>query len=180
MFLQPKIWWDIGLENFLRQEHSGDMEKLSSVRWRRHKRSLLLRSKNMDIKAEQKYLLISPKKVRVVVEMIKRLRPSYAVENLSLIGKAAAEPLRKVILSAIANAKVKGISEDALSFKEIQVGEGPRLKRGQPVSRGQWHPVKKRMSHIKVILETKEVEKKGGDPTSRNASRGDIAHVTKN
>ena len=113
----------------------------------------------MDIKAEQKYLLISPKKVRVVVEMIKRLKPSLAVESLSLVGKAAAEPLRKVILSAIANARVKGISEDTLSFKEIQIGEGPRLKRGQPVSRGQWHPIKKRMSHIKVILETKEVKK---------------------
>ena len=112
----------------------------------------------MDIKAEQKYLLISPKKVRVVVEMIKRLKPSLAVESLSLVGKAAAEPLRKVILSAIANARVKGISEDTLTFKEIQVGEGPRLKRGQPVSRGQWHPIKKRMSHIRVILESKEVK----------------------
>lgn len=133
----------------------------------------------MDIKAEQKYLLISPKKVRVVVEMIKRLKPSLAVESLSLVGKAAAEPLRKVILSAIANARVKGISEDALSFKEIQIGEGPRLKRGQPVSRGQWHPIKKRMSHIKVILMTTEKPTKGGDPTSRDASRGDVKHVTK-
>jgi len=113
----------------------------------------------MDIKAEQKYLLISPKKVRVVVEMIKKLRPTPAVESLSLVGKSAAEPLRKVILSAIANAKVKGISEDALYFKEIQIGEGPRLKRGIAVSRGQWHPIKKRMSHIKVILETKEEKK---------------------
>ena len=132
----------------------------------------------MEIKAEQKYLLISPKKVRVVANMIKRLKPPLAVESLSLVGKAAAEPLRKVILSAIANARVKGISEDALSFKEIQIGEGPRLKRGQPVSRGQWHPIKKRMSHIKVILMT--TEKKGGDPTSRNTSRGDVKHVTKN
>lgn len=108
----------------------------------------------MDIKAEQKYLLISPKKVRVVVAMIKRLKPSLAVENLSLVGKSAAEPLRKVILQALANARVKGISEDTLSFKEIQIGEGPRLKRGQPVSRGQWHPIKKRMSHIRVVLTT--------------------------
>ncbi len=113
----------------------------------------------MDIKAEQKYLLISPKKVRVVVEMIKRLKPPLAVESLSLVQKAAAEPLRKVILSAIANAKVKGVSEDTLFFKEIQIGEGPRLKRGIAVSRGQWHPIKKRMSHIRVVLQTKEEEK---------------------
>lgn len=121
----------------------------------------------MDIKAEQKYLLISPKKVRVVVEMIKRLKPSLAVESLSLVGKSAAIPLRKVILQALANARVKGISEDALSFKEIQIGEGPRLKRGQPVSRGQWHPIKKRMSHIRVILESKEV-KKGVKDVAKN------------
>ncbi len=120
----------------------------------------------MDIKAEQKYLLISPKKVRVVVEMIKKLKPSLAVESLSLVGKAAAEPLRKVILSALANARVKGISEDTLTFKEIQIGEGPRLKRGQPVSRGQWHPIKKRMSHIRVTLMTTE-------------KKGEVKHVAK-
>ena len=134
----------------------------------------------MDIKAEQRYLLISPKKVRVVVDAVRRMNPVLAAETLSLVRKSAAEPLRKVILSALANARVKGLSETSLIFKEIQVGEGPRLKRGNPVSRGQWHPIKKRMSHIKVILMTTEKPMKGGDPTSRNASRGDIAHVTKN
>lgn len=114
---------------------------------------------HMDIKAEQKYLLMSPKKVRVVVQMIKKLKPTLAAESLFLVNKRAAEPIRKVILSAIANAKTKGISEKDLIFKEIQVGEGPRLKRGNPVSRGQWHPIKKRMCHIRVILTT--LEKKG-------------------
>lgn len=118
----------------------------------------------MDIKAEQKYLLLSPKKIRVVVELIKRMSPTLAAETLSLVGKSAAEPLRKVILAGIANARVKGISETSLTFKEIQITEGPRLKRGNPVSRGMWHPIKKRMSHIRIILATKEekkVEKKG-------------------
>ena len=115
----------------------------------------------MDIKAEQKYLLASPKKVRPVVSAIKRLSPRGALETLPLIGKRAAEPLAKVIKQAITNAKEKGISEDNLSFKEIQVGEGPRLKRGRPVSRGQWHPIKKRMCHIRVVLTTKESKKNG-------------------
>lgn len=109
----------------------------------------------MDIKAEQKYILISPQKVRAVVEMVKKLSPSLAAESLVLVAKRGAAPLRKVILSALANAKNKGLSETDLIFKEIQIGEGPRLKRGNPVSRGQWHPIKKRMSHIKVILTTK-------------------------
>lgn len=116
----------------------------------------------MDIKAEQKYLLMSPKKVRVVVGMIKKLKPTQAIEVLPLVGKRAAEPLAKVIKSAIASARQKGISEKDLVFKEIQIGEGPRLKRGRPVSRGQWHPIKKRMSHIRVILTTVEKPKKNG------------------
>lgn len=109
----------------------------------------------MDIKAEQKYILISPKKMRVILPAIKKLSPKLAVESLPFIAKKAALPLAKVIKQALANAKQKGIDQDDLVFKEIQVNEGPRLKRGRPVSRGQWHPIKKRMSHIRVILTTK-------------------------
>jgi len=121
----------------------------------------------MEIKAEQKYLLLSPKKIRVIVGMIKKLKPSFAVEALPLVGKRAAEPLRKVIMQAIANAKAKGLAEADLVFKEIQVGEGPRLKRGRPVSRGQWHPIKKRMSHIRVVLETPHSELKTEDKKTK-------------
>lgn len=115
----------------------------------------------MDIKAEGKYLLLSPRKIRPVVDLIKAMTPVEAIERLPLVGKKAAEPLLKVIKQAVANARNKGLSETDLSFKEIQIGEGPRLKRGRPVSRGQWHPIKKRMSHIRVILQslTKEVKK---------------------
>ena len=107
-----------------------------------------------DIISTQKYLIKSPRKVREVVTLIKKMKPADAVETLPLVGKSAAEPLVKVIKSAIANASVKGISTTDLIFKEIQVGEGPRLKRGKPVSKGQWHPRKKRMSHIRVVLTT--------------------------
>ena len=44
-------------------------------------------------------------------------------------------------------------NEKDLVFKEIQINEGPRLKRGKPVARGLWHSRKKRMSHIRIILE---------------------------
>ncbi len=110
----------------------------------------------MEIIATQKYLLMSPKKIRVVADMAKKLTPQVAVETLPFVGKRASEPLIKVIKSAIATAKAKGISETDLIFKEIQIGEGPRLKRGRPVSRGQWHPIKKRMSHIRVVLSSIE------------------------
>jgi len=107
-----------------------------------------------EFKATQKYLLMSPRKVRLVVAIIKKMKPTEAVEQLPFVQRRAADELAKVIKSAIAAAKNKGISETDLIFKEVQIGEGPRLKRGRAASRGMWHPYKKRMSHIRVVLTT--------------------------
>ena len=112
----------------------------------------------MEFISKQNYLRMSPRKIRPVVALIKKLTPIKAVETLPFIGKRASVPLRKVIMTALANAKDKGVSESDLVFKEIQINEGPRLKRGLAISRGRWHPIKKRMSHIKIILETKTPE----------------------
>jgi len=112
----------------------------------------------MEFKSEQKHLLLSPRKIRPVVDVIKKMTPAKALESLPFIKKRASEYLFKVIKSATANAFQKGTDINNLVFKEIQIGEGPRLKRGQPVSRGRWHPIKKRMSHIKVILMTKKIK----------------------
>lgn len=114
----------------------------------------------MEYRATQKFLLMSPKKIRQVSYAIKDLKPVDAVERLPYVSRRAALPLAKVIKSAIANAKMQGAKEDELIFKEIQIGEGPRLKRGRPRSRGMFHPYKKRMSHIRVILTVKEEKKK--------------------
>lgn len=111
----------------------------------------------MEFKSEQKHLLLSPRKIRPVVDVIKKMTPVKALDVLPFVKKRASEFLFKVIKSALANAQQKGADVNSLVFKEIQIGEGPRLKRGQPVSRGRWHPIKKRMSHIKVILATKKV-----------------------
>lgn len=106
----------------------------------------------MEIKAVQKFVKMSPKKIRLVADVARGMKPREAVERLPFIGKKAAEPLILVIKAALANAKTKGVDEQSLVFKELQVGEGPRLKRGRPVSRGRWHPYKRRMSHIRVVL----------------------------
>ena len=113
----------------------------------------------MEIVAVQKFIVTSPRKLRVVASFVKKMKPREAVEKLPFVGKRAEEPLRKVIQAALANAKDRGVSESDLVFKEVQVNEGPRLKRGRPVSRGQWHPIKRRMSHIRVVLQTVEKEK---------------------
>jgi large subunit ribosomal protein L22 len=132
----------------------------------------------MEFKSEQKYLILSPRKIRPVVEIIKTMSPLEALDTLPFIKKRASEFLFKVIKSAVANAVQTGVDANSLVFKEIQIGEGPRLKRGQPVSRGRWHPIKKRMSHVKVILETvkrKEIVKKVEKKTE-----GKVNEVSKN
>jgi large subunit ribosomal protein L22 len=114
-----------------------------------------------EFKATQKYLLMSPRKIRLVAGIVKKMKPAEAVEKLPFTHKRAAGELAKVIKSAIASAKSQGISETDLIIKEIQIGEGPRLKRGRAASRGMWHPFKRRMSHIRVVLESvKPVETK--------------------
>jgi len=107
-----------------------------------------------EFKATQKYLIMSPRKIRLVVGVIKKMKPVEAIEKLPFVQKRAAFDLSKVIKSAVAAAKLAGVSETDLVFKEIQIGEGPRLKRGRAASRGMWHPFKKRMAHIRVILTT--------------------------
>jgi len=115
----------------------------------------------VEIKAEAKYIRTSPRKVRLVVETIKNLSPQRALDYLKFINKRAAKPLSKLIQSAIANAKNNlGLKPEDLKFKEIQVGEGPTLKRWRAISRGRAHPIMKRASHIKVILESKNQKSK--------------------
>lgn len=109
----------------------------------------------MEFIATQKYLIESPRKIREVVTLIKKLSPTEAIAKLEFVNKRASKALIKVIKTVLGQAKIAGVSENALKFKEIQVGEGPRLKRGRPVSRGRWHPYIKPMAHIRVVL-TKE------------------------
>lgn len=108
----------------------------------------------MEVKAEAKYIRISPRKVRLVADAIRGLDPQKALEYLKFVNKRAAGPLSKLIKSAIANAQNNfSLKPEDLKFKNIQVGEGPTLKRWQAVSRGRAHSIMKRTSHIKVVLE---------------------------
>ena len=127
----------------------------------------------MEFIATQKFIMMSPRKLRYTADMVKKLEVIDAIETLPLVGKRAGISLAKVIKTAVANAKQKGISDTDLIFKEIQIGEGPRLKRGMPISRGRWHPIKRRMSHIRVVLKTKEEEKSvTGNIRSEKSAKG--------
>ena len=117
----------------------------------------------MEIVAVAKNVRISPQKVRLVASQIKKMRPQEAIKMLDFIPKGASTVLKKVIASAIANAKNNfNLSEDTLTFKEISVTKGIVFKRYRAVSRGGVNPILKRTSHIKVILDgeqKKEVSK---------------------
>ncbi len=131
----------------------------------------------MQIKAEQKYIRMSPRKVKLVVDAIRSSTPKEALTQLSFISKEASVPVAKTIKQAIANAtNNQNIKEEDLKFKSIQVKKGAVLKRWQAVSRGRAHSILKRTSHIMVILEAQEEEtaskpsKVKGKTTKKKAS----------
>lgn len=111
----------------------------------------------MLIQATAKNIRISPTKVRLVTDKIKKMKPQNALDVLGFIPNASAKPLKKVLASAIANAKNNhGIKEDTLFIKEIVVNKGPAFKRYRAIARGRAHSILKRTSHIRVVLENKE------------------------
>lgn len=113
----------------------------------------------MEFIAQSKSVKISPRKVRLVVDLLRNLSVDKALEALLVTRKRASLVIEKTLKSALANAAHNaGVSQEALFIDRIEVSEGPALKRYHPSSRGRVHPYKKRSSHIKIIL--KEVRKK--------------------
>ncbi|MFA6554356.1 MAG: 50S ribosomal protein L22 [Candidatus Paceibacterota bacterium] len=114
------------------------------------------------ITASLKNYRISPRKVRVVANMIRGKSAVEARNILLYADKKAKGPLNDLLASAVANAKNNfKIEVDTLFVKEIRVDQGFVMKRQMPVSRGSAHPIKKRTSHVSITLAPKvEVEKK--------------------
>lgn len=108
----------------------------------------------MDVVAEAKNIRKSPRKVRLVADQLRGKNALQALESLKYTPKSAGLPLSKVIKSAVANATHNmKLDDKKLIIKEILINEGPTLKRFQPRSRGMAHPVLKRTSHIRIVLE---------------------------
>ena len=108
----------------------------------------------MEVRAIAKNLRTSPQKLKLVVDEIKKMEPEKALKILDFVPKKSAPLVKKVILSAMANAKNNhGLSEESLKFKEIVVSKGQVFKRQRPISRGRAHMILRRLSHLKVVLE---------------------------
>jgi large subunit ribosomal protein L22 len=115
----------------------------------------------MDFKSEQKFVLVSPKKLRFVRSAISEMKDvSVLIDYLPHLERRAGKSILKVLKTAVANAKQAGTDMSDLAVKEMMINEGPRLKRGRAGSRGRLKPYKRLMSHIRIILTTKESKKK--------------------
>jgi len=116
----------------------------------------------MEATAQLKYLRITPRKVRIVADLIRGKNVNAALSTLAYVEKRAAAPLRKLIQSAVANAdqKSKGqVDVDALFVRSLTVDQGPSMRRFMPRAMGRAYKVLKKTSHISVTLGEKPAKK---------------------
>ncbi|MDY5821163.1 MAG: 50S ribosomal protein L22 [Candidatus Borkfalkiaceae bacterium] len=108
-------------------------------------------------KAVARYIRISPYKVRVVLDLIRGKNVNEAVAILDNVSKAGALPIKKVVLSAAANAEHNlQMNAADLYVAECYADQGPTLKRMQPMGHGRGFRILKRTSHITVILDARK------------------------
>jgi len=111
----------------------------------------------MEAKAVARYMRVSPRKARIVLNQIRGKDVVAAQETLRFTNRAVAEIIEKVLNSAVANAEQAGYSNvDNLVVKACYADEGPTLKRIRPRAKGMASRINKRTSHITVIVATRE------------------------
>jgi large subunit ribosomal protein L22 len=110
------------------------------------------------MKASATHIRISPRKVRMVVDIVRGKSVSQALSILGFTRKKAALPVQKLLKSAVANAVENGgVNDvDTLVIDRIMVDAGPTLKRYMPRARGRATPIRKRTSHIRIVLRERE------------------------
>jgi large subunit ribosomal protein L22 len=108
----------------------------------------------MEVKASLSFARIGAQKARLVADLVRGLDVNQAMKTLAFTKKKGAYLFKKLIESAVANAEHKKVIDvDNLFVKTICVDEGPAIKRFRPRAQGRAYMVKKRMSHINVILD---------------------------
>ncbi|MDP2944659.1 MAG: 50S ribosomal protein L22 [bacterium] len=114
----------------------------------------------MEVKSSLNHLRMSPRKIRLVIDVIRQMPVATALDQLRFINKLAAEPIAKLIKSAIANGEnTYSLKRDNLYIKEIRSDEGVMLKRWMPRAHGRATSIRKRGCHLSLVL----AEIKAGD-----------------
>lgn len=108
----------------------------------------------MQARAEARYIRVSPRKARLVVDLIRGRKAGEALTVLRTTNKRVAPLVEKVLRSAIANAQHQSadVDVDRLVVREAYVNEGPRMKRIRPAPMGRAHRYQRRMAHIAVTV----------------------------
>ena len=106
----------------------------------------------MEIRTIQRYIHTSPRKLRLVADVVRKMSPLDALNVLKVTPKYAAKDLIKALQTVLANAKQQGIEVDKVSFKKLEVDESMKMRRFQAGTRGRVKPFKRRMAHIKIVL----------------------------
>ena len=107
----------------------------------------------MEIKAKLNYLHIAPRKVRAVADVMRGKSAGDAEMVLKFLKKRASQHLLKLLKSAIANAKHNfNVEKEKLTVGSIRVDQGPVMKRFMPRARGMASPIRKKQSHVTIIL----------------------------
>ncbi len=111
----------------------------------------------MEAKAITKYVRISPRKAKLVVDLVRGKDANEALALLKYTPKKGAKIVEKVIKSAVANAENNfDLDKDNLYIAEIYANEGPKMKRWRPRAQGRAFPIIKRTSHIGVVVKERE------------------------
>jgi large subunit ribosomal protein L22 len=107
----------------------------------------------MEVKAVSKYVRIAPRKAHNMARAIQGLSVGDAIKTVQFSERKAARELAKTLRSAVANAENNAkLSADDLKVKEATINEGPAMKRFWPRSRGMVSKIRKRTSHVTVVL----------------------------
>ena len=109
----------------------------------------------MAYNASHRFCRISPRKARLVADMVRGVPVEDAMATLEFSKRRGAYFLRNVLKSAIANAQEGDADVSTLVVAETRVDEGPTIKRFQPKDRGRAHPIRKRTSHIHVTVDAR-------------------------
>ena len=116
----------------------------------------------MEAKAITKYIRISPRKMRLVIDTVRYQPVSNAFAILDHLKKKGAPLAAKTLKSAVANAKVKKMDENRLYVREIKADGGPTLKRHMSRSMGRADVILKRMTHLTVVIGEREMPVSAG------------------
>lgn len=111
----------------------------------------------MEVRAQARYVRVSPRKARIVVDLVRGKSVAQAQEILRFTNRGIAETVEKVLNSAVANAEHNNHQRaESLVVKKAYVDEGPTMKRIRPRAKGSAARIRKRTSHITIVVAPRE------------------------